>query len=275
MLAKIVLSGLVAVTLIFQCSRTVTGFSESADGAKMLWSDEFDYEGAPDAAKWDYDLGDGCPQICGWGNEEEEYYTNKKENVRVEDGFLVIEAHAEPTENSNFTSARLVSRNKNDWKYGKVEVRAKLPQGLGTWPAVWMLPTENNYGGWPKSGEIDVMEHVGYARDTVYGTIHTQSFNHTNGTQKGGAVFAPTVESEFHIYTLNWTPEKMEWFIDNVHYFTFDNEHKTADEWPFDQDFHLLINLAVGGKWGGKHGVDKAVFPQRFLVDYVRVYENG
>ena len=271
MFVNYALSVCFAVTLMVQCSpknRTI----ERTPSAKMLWSDEFDYSGAPDATKWTYDLGDGCPHVCGWGNAEEQFYTDKPENVRVEDGHLVIEAHSAQIKNSNFTSARLVSKNRKDWKYGKIEVRAKLPQGKGTWPAVWMLPTDNIYGGWPKSGEIDIMEHVGYARDTVYGTIHTEAYNHSINTHKGGEVFVPDAESAFHLYTVNWTPQRIEWYLDNVQYFSVENENLTAAEWPFDENFHLLLNLAVGGHWGGKHGIDRTVFPQKMLVDYVRVY---
>jgi len=154
-----------------------------------------------------------------------------------------------------------------------MEVRAKLPAGLGTWPAIWMLPTENKYGGWPNSGEIDVMEHVGYAKDSIYGTIHTDAYNHIKGTHKIGEIYVPDAESAFHTYAINWTPEKMEWYIDNVMYHSVKNEGLTSAEWPFDQQFHLILNLAVGGNWGGKHGVAEDIWPQKMLVDYVRVYE--
>ena len=153
--------------------------------AAPVWSDEFDYTGLPDSARWDYDLGDGCPKLCGWGNNELQYYTARRlGNARVENGRLIIEAHREDFEGRQYTSARLVSRHKGDWKYGRIAVRARLPRGRGVWPAIWMLPTHWKYGGWPESGEIDIMEHVGYEPDSVYSALHTKAYNGMAGTQK-------------------------------------------------------------------------------------------
>jgi beta-glucanase (GH16 family) len=135
-----------------------------------------------------------------------------------------------------------------------------------------MLPTNNEYGIWPKSGEIDIMEHVGYNPDTVFGTVHTSAYNHITGTQVGGKVYIPDVDEEFHIYSIEWSADKIDFFIDNKKYFTFNNENKTFAEYPFDQTFHLIMNLAVGGNWGGRMGVDDSLFPQKMQVDYVRVY---
>jgi beta-glucanase (GH16 family) len=240
---------------------------------KLVWSDEFDYEGLPNPDKWSYDVGDGCPDICGWGNNELEYYkANSLKNSRVGNGVLTIEAHKEGFKNKSFTSARLVSKHKGEWVHGKIEVRAKTASGLGTWSAVWMLPTNNEYGIWPKSGEIDIMEHVGYNPDTVFGTVHTSAYNHITGTQVGGKVYIPDVDEEFHIYSIEWSADKIDFFIDNKKYFTFNNENKTFAEYPFDQTFHLIMNLAVGGNWGGRMGVDDSLFPQKMQVDYVRVY---
>ena len=240
----------------------------------LVWSDEFDYEGAPDTDKWGYDLGDGCPRLCGWGNNELQHYTDASNNVRVENGNLIIEAHKEKISERNYSSTRLVSKNKGDWKYGRIEVRAKLPSGKGTWPAIWMLSTDWEYGGWPESGEIDIMEHVGYNPDTIFGTVHTKSYNHGIGTHKGDQIYLPDAESTFHVYGINWDKEKIEFFVDNNTYFTFQNEHKTFKEFPFDKKFHLIMNLAVGGNWGGKQGVDEAIWPQKMEVDYVRVYKG-
>jgi len=241
---------------------------------KLVWLDEFDTDGHPDPTKWSYDLGDGCPRICGWGNNELEYYTNNLDNARVEAGHLIIAALHEPQAKNPYTSARLVSKGKGDWTYGKVEVRSKNPSGKGTWPAVWMLPTDNHYGGWPSSGEIDIMEHVGFVKDTVYGTVHTQSYNHGIGTQKGGQLLVPTTEEAFHKYGIEWDAEKIDFLIDDQVYFTFNNDHETSDEWPFDQDFHLILNVAVGGNWGGKEGIDDTIWPQQMVVDYVRVFQK-
>ncbi len=239
-----------------------------------IWSDEFNYTGAPDSTKWSYDLGDGCPKVCGWGNNELEYYTDRLKNVRVENGHLIIEAHKEDFEKKPFTSSRLVSRNNGDWKYGRIEVRAKLPKGRGTWPAIWMLPTDWEYGGWPASGEIDIMEHVGYSPDSIYGTVHTEAYNHLKGTHIGDQRYIPDSEDAFHIYAIEWTNEKIDFFIDQEKYFTFKNEKATFKEYPFDKSFYLILNIAVGGSWGGKYGVDDSIFPVKMEVDYVRVYDK-
>lgn len=264
-----------ASLLIFYSCENAKANNKNDELSSLIWSDEFEYTGLPDASKWSYNVGDACdlPSGCGWGNAELQYYTEANlNNARVRDGNLVIEAHKEEIHNSKYTSARLISRDKGDWKYGKIEVRAKLPTGRGTWPAIWMLPTNWKHGGWPDSGEIDIMEHVGYARDSIYGTVHTKAYNHGIGTQKGGMLFVPTAESEFHIYAINWTENKIDFLIDNNIFFTFENENKSCEEWPFSEPFYLILNLAVGGNWGGKKGVDDEIWPQRMEVDYVRVY---
>lgn len=239
------------------------------DTPQLVWSDEFDYNGLPDDSKWSYDVGGH-----GWGNNESQYYTEGRlENVRVENGVLTIEARKENFEGSGYTSTRLVSRNKGDWKYGRFEIRAKLPSGRGTWPAIWMLPTDWLYGGWPASGEIDIMEHVGYDMNRIHGTIHTEAFNHTKGTQVGNSIMASNVDTEFHVYTLDWWPDRIDIFMDGEKYFTVSDNGSGFAAWPFDQRFHLLLNIAVGGSWGGVQGIDDSIFPQRMEVDYVRVYE--
>lgn len=248
----------------------------SGEQAELIWSDEFDYEGLPDPSKWAYDVGDTCdrPFGCGWGNNEKQYYTEKDlDNARVEEGKLIIEAARESMGQMDYTSARLVTRGKQNFKYVRVDVRAQLPSGRGTWPAIWMLPSDNTYGGWPQSGEIDIMEHVGHAPDSILGTVHTEAFNHTIGTQKGGAIRIPDAESAFHVYSINWTPEKIDFRVDDQVYFTFEQTQGDAAEWPFDQAFYLIMNIAVGGNLGGVEGVDPDIWPQKMLVDYVRVYQ--
>lgn len=241
---------------------------------ELVWADEFEYEGLPDSTKWTYDVGDGCPDLCGWGNNELQYYTERRpENARVEGGHLIIEARRETYETRDYSSARLLTREKGDWKYGRFEIRANLPSGLGTWPAIWMLPTDWAYGGWPASGEIDIMEHVGYEPDTVYGTVHTEAFNHTLGTQKGGQIYLPDCEDSFHTYIIEWTPEKIDFFVGETLYHTFQHQGDGFEEWPFNRPFHLILNIAVGGNWGGKEGVAEDIWPQQMLVDYVRVYQ--
>ena len=220
--------------LLFAGNTTTVSAQESS---VLVWSDEFEYTGLPDDTKWSYDVGGH-----GWGNNELQYYTEaRSENVRVENGVLTIEARKENFEGSGYTSTRLVSRNKGDWKYGRFEIRAKLPRGRGTWPAVWMLPTDWLYGGWPASGEIDIMEHVGYDMNRVHGTIHTAAFNHTKGTQVGKSILASNVDTEFHVYAMEWWPNRIEMYLDGEHYFTFPNNGSGFAAWPFDQRFHLLV----------------------------------
>ncbi|MBX2895953.1 MAG: glycoside hydrolase family 16 protein [Cyclobacteriaceae bacterium] len=241
---------------------------------KPVWSDEFVYTGKPDTTKWNYDLGDGCPHVCGWGNNEAQYYTSDSKNVRVENGNLVIEAHQDSLGGKAYTSTRIVSKHKGDWLYGRVEVRAKLPKGKGTWPAIWMLSTDWKYGGWPASGEIDIMEHVGYDPGVIHGTIHTEKYNHIKQTQKEGKITIPDAMDQFHVYTIDWTKDQIDFFVDDNLYHTVKRDRQDDfNGWPFDQKFHLIMNIAVGGNWGGKEGIDSSIWPQRMEIDYVRVYQ--
>lgn len=236
---------------------------------KLVWSDEFDYQGLPDSTKWGYQTGGS-----GWGNEELQYYTGgNTDNAFVQNGSLHIKAIRKDTAANKYTSARLASKNKGDWKYGRVEIKAKLPAGRGVWPAIWMMPTDDAYGDWPKSGEIDIMEHVGYNPDSVFATVHTEAYNHRIHTQKSVGIVQKDVASNFHVYALEWTADSIKMFIDEKAYYGFGNEKKTSKEWPFDQRFYLLLNMAIGGGWGGKMGVDDAIFPQQMEIDYVRVYQ--
>lgn len=232
------------------------------------WSDEFEYTGAPDPNKWGYDIGGS-----GWGNNEAEYYTNSTNNAKVENGKLTITARKESIGGKEYTSARLLTKGKGDFLYGRIEVKAKLPTGRGTWPAIWMLPTDWAYGDWPKSGEVDIMEHVGYDPNNVLSSIHTQAYNHSIGTQKSGGQNIPTAMTDFHKYRVDWTPYAMRFYYDDALIFTFVNEGKGYASWPFDKRFHLLLNLAIGGNWGGAQGIDNNIFPTAMEVDYVRVYK--
>lgn len=242
---------------------------------RLVWSEEFNYTGLPDSTKWGYDIGDGCPNVCGWGNNELQYYNvRRSENARVENGYLIIEARREKTGKQEYSSARLVTKNKGDWTYGRIVIRAKLPKGRGVWPAIWMLSTDWAYGGWPESGEIDIMEHVGFMPDSIFGTVHTKKFNHMLGTQMVSSVYSQSLSTDFHDYSIEWDAEKIDFFFDGRKYHTVPNKHEGPDVWPFDRNFHLILNIAVGGNWGGKHGVDPAVWPQQMLVDYVRVYQK-
>jgi beta-glucanase (GH16 family) len=235
----------------------------------LVWSEDFDYTGTPDNSKWSFDIGGD-----GWGNNEAQYYTNRLENAKVEDGKLIITALKETYGSNEYTSARLATRNKGDWLYARVEVRAKLPYGTGTWSAIWMLPTDWEYGGWPASGEIDIMEHVGFDMGNVHGTIHTEAYNGMDGTQKGGSIYIPDVHEAFHVYAVEWTEDSIHFIADDVCYFSYPNYHTGYERWPYDKRFHLLLNIAIGGNWGGIEGIDDEIFPQTMEVDYVRVYQK-
>ena len=198
---------------------------------------------------------------------------NRQKNVRVEDGSLIIESHNEPIETMSYSSARLLTKNLGEWKYGRIEVRAKLPTGKGTWSAIWMLPTLDRPMQWPQDGEIDIMEHVGFNTGTIYGTIHTSSNNLISGTQKSDSIKTSNV-SQFHVYAIEWDEKSIRWFTDRYEYHRVERLPDDGDsEWPFDKPFHLIINLAVGGNWGGKMGIEENDWPQRMVVDYVRVFQ--
>lgn len=237
---------------------------------ELAWSDEFDYEGAPDPEKWGYDIGGS-----GWGNNELQYYT-EGDNVTVSDGVMTIEARKENVGGREYTSTRLVSRGKGDWLYAKVEVRAKLPMGLGTWPAIWMLPTDWEYGDWPASGEIDIMEHVGYDQDVIVQSVHNQKFH--GGQANNSSYPIEGVSEDFHVYAVEWLPDRLIFSVDGEERFTYDpsrySEHPTYELWPFDKRMHVLINLAFGGDWGGAMGTDDSYFPVTYEIDYVRVYQS-
>lgn len=241
---------------------------------QLVWSDEFDVAGLPDSTHWGYDLGDGCPNVCGWGNNEAQYYTSLPNNIHVENGLLIIEVQKDSVGGKAYTSARLVSKHKGDWLYGRIEIKAKLPTGKGTWPAIWMLPTDWKYGGWPTSGEIDIMEHVGYDQGVIHGTLHSKKYNHIQQTQQEGKINIADCSTEFHVYAINWQPNQIDFFVDNQRYHSVKrNPEDNFEGWPFDQKFHLILNIAVGGNWGGKEGIDDTIWPQHMEVDYVRVYQ--
>lgn len=251
-------------------------YLENIDDWQPVWCDEFDQDGLPDPARWGYDVGGH-----GWGNQELQFYTQADlDNAFIEDGILNIKTIAETMGSNQYTSARLVSKYRGDWLYGRIQVRAKMPSGRGLWPAIWMLPTNWIYGNWPASGEIDIMEYVGYDPEIVHGTIHTGAFNHGMNTQIGFSRRVPTVEDAFHVYEMIWEPGKIELFIDGERYARFGFNPDTtiqipnSDAWPFDDPFHLILNVAVGGTWGGLRGVDSSIFPQAMQVDYVRVFQR-
>jgi beta-glucanase (GH16 family) len=263
----------------------LTSIPGRADDWKLVWSDEFDKPGLPDSTKWDYESG-------FLRNHEKQFYTRaRSENARVDDGLLIIEARKEtysipaPTpkgkgrsrvnsENADYTSASLTTRGKAQWTYGRIEVRAKLPSGRGTWPAIWTLGSSFDQVGWPACGEIDVMEFVGLEPGVVHANIHTKKYNHAIHTGKGDKLAVADASAEFHVYAVEWDERRIDFFVDSHKYFTFRNEGIGTDAWPYDKDQYLIINLAIGGDWGGQKGVDNNIFPQRYYIDYVRVYQK-
>ncbi len=252
------------------CSFLMLVIPSNGQQWQLEWWDEFDYTGAPDPTKWGYDVGGG-----GWGNNELQYYTDGRlENARVENGNLIIEAIKESFGGREYTSARLVTRDKAEWTYGRIEVSAKLPTGRGTWPAIWLLYADNPFGNgsWPDNGEIDIMEHVGFDQDRVHSTIHVNKYNSPLGTQRGSSKTVAGASTSFHTYELEWTPARLNFRIDGVLFFSYLNENEGWTSWPFDMDFYLILNIAIGGDWGGLEGIDDSIFPQKMEVDYVRVY---
>jgi beta-glucanase (GH16 family) len=272
---------LVLVVFVFGCNKVedIGGcqFKDSLEEYELVWSDEF--EGSDiDESKWSYDLGDGCdisPDLCGWGNNELEYYTDRAENSFISDGKLVIKAEKETPlylGQHQYTSARLVTKNKGDWKYGRIDVRAKLPIGRGLWPAIWMLPTEEIYGGWPRSGEIDIMEYVGHEPQRVFGTIH-YGHDFWRYNSQGLELESGTFADDFHIFTVLWNESCIQFQMDGKNVGEPNTRTTTLPTtFPFDQKFHILLNVAVGGNLPGNPDAN-TVFPQTMEVDYVRVYQ--
>ena len=248
------------------------GYAYAGDALsyELVWADEFDGEGRPDPAKWKYDTGGG-----GWGNHELQYYT-PGDNAFVSGGLLRIEARKERMGGRDYTSCRLVSRGLGDFLYCKVEARAKLPAGVGTWPAIWMLPTDWAYGSWPASGEIDIMEHVGYNPNVIVQSVHMERYH--GGNAKNKSIRTPGVCEEFHLYGVEWLPDKIIFSVDGHPTWTYEpaklTDKPTRELWPFDKRMHLLVNLAFGGDWGGANGIDVNCLPAVFEVDYIRVYQS-
>ncbi len=240
---------------------------------KLVWSDEFNQGTKPDSTKWVYETGKH-----GWGNHELENYT-AGDNCYISEGTLKIVARHDGAgqQAGDYSSTRMTGIQK--FTYGKFEIRAKIPEnkGNGLWPAIWMLGDTRKYG-WPGSGELDIMENVSYAPDTVYFTIHCKAHNHRNGTQiSSGGIMVADLDKEFHTYGLIWTPDQLKFYLDNEENVTLVyNKPKDAnqDNWPFDKPFYMILNLAVGGDWGGKLGVNDNNFPAIFEIDYVRIYQQ-
>lgn len=242
-------------------------------GWALVWSDEFNLPdgSAPDPNNWNFSTGGN-----GWANAESQYYTNRIENAFIEDGMLVIRAFAEEYMGRKYTSARLNSMVRAEFLYGHIEARAKLPNTQGIWPAIWMMPTISKYGGWPASGEIDIMELIGSQPDSVHGTLHYGN-PHEFKTASYKLLQGETFDQDFHIFAVEWEPDEIRWYVDGELYHRVDDwftSYSGAPETaPFDQPFHLILNVAVGGNWPG-YPDETSVFPQQMLVDYVRVYQK-
>lgn len=240
------------------------GIHLSGQELELVWEENFNGDRL-NTANWNFELGDGCPDRCGWGNNERQTYTAR--NHRVEDGFLYISARKE---GEGYTSTRITTENKQEFTYGRVEARVKLPVGTGVWPAFWMLGANMDEVGWPLCGEIDIMEYVGREPGTLYTTLHTKD---SHGNSKNSRK-APVQDLEvgFHVFAIEWTETEIAFFVDDQHFYTFNPEERSVETWPFDQPFYIILNLAIGGNFGGSE-IDDSIFPVEYVVDYVRVYQ--
>lgn len=262
----------IILSSLFNCSDNSAGKEDDKQeekGWQLVWQDEFNGQ-TLDSTKWNYELGGH-----GWGNNERQFYTDRTVNTYIRDSMLVIEARKEYYEEREYTSARLTTKSKGDWLYGKIEVRAKLPEGQGVWPAIWMMPTDFSYGGWAASGEIDIMELLGHEPSNVYGTLHYggESPDNVHSGTKYTLPSGNKFSEDFHTFTLEWEEREMRWYVDGQRYQTQNEWHSFNGDYPapFDKRFHLLLNVAVGGNWPG-YPDETTVFPQRMYLDYVRVY---
>jgi beta-glucanase (GH16 family) len=237
----------------------------------LVWADNFSTDGAPNSSKWTYERG-------YIRNHEAQFYTEaRRENARIEDGHLIIQArHDElPLPNGKvapITSAAIETRDKASWKYGRIEVRAKIPRGRGTWPAIWMMPQDDS-AGWPACGEIDIMENVGFEPNLIHQTIHTKAANWPHHNAHTTITPVSNLADGYHTYTMQWDADSMQMFIDDQKTFEFANPHTGKAEWPFDKPFYLILNLAIGGEWGAQKGIDPHLLPCQMDVNWVHVYQ--
>lgn len=244
----------------------------SYEGMTLVWAEEFESD-TLDLSSWSYDTGNGCPSLCGWGNNELEYYTDSPENSYVADGKLVIEAKNESIMGAHYSSAKLVTRDKKTFKYGRIDVRAKMPTGQGIWPAIWMLPAENVYGGWPASGEIDITELVGNEPEKIHGTVHYgSSLGYHQSSGDSYSLAAGDFSDDFHVFSVIWAKDTIQWLVDGVTFHSASRATLGTNTYPFNESFYLIMNVAVGGNWPGSP-TDETAFPQTMIVDYVRVFQ--
>lgn len=236
-------------------------------GPQLIWFDEFDSAGSPDATKWGYDIGTGSN---GWGNGEKQYYTNRTDNVKVENGVLKIIAKKENYQGSEYTSTRLLTKGKFDFTYGRIDVKAKLPTGSGTWPAIWMLGANIETVGWPACGEIDIMEHWGYNPTKISSATHTPSCSGGCANTSVGETTITDYNTAFHVYSLEWTESELKFFIDNVYKYSYKPSVKNSSTWPYYAPQFLILNVAMGGSW---FTIDPNFTESIMEIDYVRVYQ--
>lgn len=251
------------------CKAVNFEYNEETLTYSLVFSDEFD------GSELDTDKWRATDSAYGGGNNELQYYTPN--NITIEDGLLKITALNETYGGKEYTSSKIETRYNFTFTYGIVEIKAKQPAGTGTWSAGWMMPSISHYGGWPDSGEIDIFEYVGYDPLKTHATIHTEIYYHKLGTQKGSSKNVDNLDTEFHVYKLEWLPEKMSFYVDDELVYKYEpgkyQSCPESNQWPFDRDFYLILNLAIGGDWGGAQGVDDSIFPTTMEVDYVRVYQ--
>ncbi len=272
-----------AFAIVISLFLLIVSTSADAQRFELVWSDEFDYTGSPSPSSWDYDLGDGCQiGLCGWGNAELQWYTSSQNNVWVEDGKLHIRALRQQVGSRQYTSARIVTRNLRMFTYGRIEIRAKLPVGQGLWPAFWMLPTNSVYGGWPRSGEIDIMEYRGNEPQKVEGTVHywrsgctgsanaCRQFNGQTYTLSSG-----DFSTNYNVFSIDWDEDGIRWFLNGEQYHEIRRATLNAQPYPFDQRFHILLNMAIGGNFlPDPNPNDNITFPATMTIDYVRVFQD-
>jgi len=245
---------------------------DKIEGWNLVWSDEFNGEGAADSNKWDYRIWNP-----GKVNDELQAYTDRLENSRQEEGYLTITALNDSTGGSRYTSARLVTDDKFEFLYGKVEARALLPGGRGSWPAIWMLGANIGEVGWPDCGEIDIMEYVGFNPGFIHGTAHAKNYYWKIDEQQTKQISVPDVEDEYHLYGIEWYEDRIDFLFDGKVYFTSipkGGDVNDLDAWPFSLPHFIILNVAVGGGWGGQKGIDESAFPMEMKIDYVRVYQK-
>lgn len=237
-------------------------------GWNLVWQDEFNGD-MLDLQNWTFDLG-----ANGWGNSEMEEYTNRVDNVRIENGNLIIEARQDETAKYGYTSARIKTQNLQAWQYGRIEGRLKLPQGQGIWPAFWMLGSDiSTTAGWPNCGEIDIMEFIGKEPNNIYTTAHGPGYSGAKGISSHTNLPQGSLQNDFHVYAIEWEATEIRWYIDDAQVFKVTSADAEPNKWVFDHPFFIILNVAVGGGWPGFPD-STTVFPQQMLVDYVRVYQR-